>query len=340
MASDQSRLKIHIDGDNSGFRQSLRDSENQVRKTMQGTVFGQFAGALGMMGAGFAAGRQRHAAAFQAQRMNMLRGTGYRGIGAVLATGETGLWGSLKLAGGGMKHRLGQFYRGSHAALAVNQENPELNRIMQLVGFNRRERFRDRVNAVRNMGPHLSMAGGALYGAAKSGIGGAIAGIGGAMQGLNAFLGPTIANLLTAGPVVAAIGVLTTKFIGNTMRLQDSAKQYSAPVLMQQAMTDLLEVRRGLSLARNPEYQKQMMRQIQSTDRWNNAGIGSSGTSMWREMTMGATDAGSWILNFIQGIREFGMGGVGGGMSAAFNYANQMGASKDAQYAISSGGIK
>jgi len=336
MASDQSRLKIHIDGDNSGFRQSLRDSENQVRKTMQGTVFGQFAGALGMMGAGFAAGRQRHSAAMQAHRMNMLRGGGMRGIGAYLGSGQTGLMGTLRTAGFGMRHHLRQFIAGSSTEEARFQDPP----LAQRVGANRAERNRNRMRALRNMGGFANMAGGGIMGAARVGIGGAVAGIGGAMQGLSAFLGPTIASLLTAGPVVAAIGVLTTKFIGNTLRLQDNAKQYSAPVLMQQAMTDLLEVKRGLSLARNPEYQQQMIRQIQSTDRWNNAGIGSSGTSLWREMTMGATDAGSWILNFIQGIREFGMGGVGGGMSAAFNYANQMGASKDAQYAISSGGIK
>jgi len=333
MASDQSRLKIHIDGDNSGFRKSLRDSEREVIKTVNGAGFGQLASILGAVGLGGALGRgprpMTRGQMIQ-QRINKIGAGVHSPQGLGRAIGFMGMGPAASMMRAGM----GRFISGSKLAMTGNEWNPLMNQ----VGATRRERMRHRLDELRrgqlNMG--LRMMGGSIAGGVGMGLQSGMSAVGNLGSTLVSMLGPQVLTFLTGGAAVAGITSLVNRVAQNQGAMQKKAMEFSAPVLMEQAMSDLAMTKQAIDIAKNPAYQEQMKRNIESTYKFQTGGVAPSGASVFTEMETTLKNLSSFISDFILGYAiSRDPTGAGG-----FGFAQTLQAGRDAQYAVTTGGIK
>jgi len=91
-----------------------------------------------------------------------------------------------------------------------------------------------------------------------------------------------VSSLMAASGAASFVALAVGKSIGNQNRRDKEATQFSAPVLMHQAMRDQAELQLSLKQANDPRFQSQQKRKIDADYMFDNAGTGQ-GASLYTE---------------------------------------------------------
>ena len=124
-----------------------------------------------------------------------------------------------------------------------------------------------------------------------------------------------VTALMASSGAASFVALAVGKSIGNQRRRDKEATQFSAPVLMHQAMRDQAELRFSIAQANNPAFQSQQKRMIDADYMIDNAGT-SQGSSMVNEFEIFIKRLGAALIenittgNPMAGSHAFYNGGV------------------------------
>lgn len=324
--SDTARMKIHIDGDNTGFRKVLRDSERDVQRTINSGPFGQMATLFAAFGAGKFAGGGFGGMSSQERLKKYFRYDRTKPL-----TSRTGFLAGMGGAGNRV-HRIAAEVSRRRLGTMLTGHAPQFG--PEGIGKTFGERMIHRFAALGSMRTPLAHSAGALAGQATYGVmrGGQM--MMGGMAALVSMIGPQLIAFLTGGAAIAGITALVRKVAMNQSAAQERAKEFSAPVLMANAMSDLATMKMDIQRSQSPSFIAQMVRQSQAKFNIKNAGVLPDGTSTFTEAGTGIMNVGAYVLDYIA-ARSMGIE-----FETAVGTANTLGAYRNAMYNITSGGIK
>lgn len=270
MASDRTRLKFHIEGENSGFRKSLRETEREVDHFAKSPALTRLASTLGLGAVG--------------------------GFGAQMLAARKGAFAKHREKFTQMTSTLGDY--GSKATFRDAVRGVGVSRGIKRPFASLFESFKESGSALQ-----YRLKGGAFNKMRARQASATASGLrAGSMIGMRAMIAPLMPAVLASlgGASVAAIGAVVGKIISNQQRQIEGAREFSAPVMLAEALGELAELKQQIALAKNPAYIDREIRRVKADFNLSQAGLGAAPVAeAWEEVKIGFKDFFAWVTEYV-----------------------------------------